>query len=238
MALRARLGRGLAGLALLAAVGGCAQIADPNDLSHLSGEERPRAAQRILSSALDYLDGRVKAGEIDDRQRGELIRTRAESLVQTIDPQTVDDEDLWIYGDLLRTTGRWQDAADVLKRAAESATGWDRRVNDTLRYAACLAHLGKVDEAIAAARSVYKAPDQETAPILPATLYELVPAAQGRGRDSQLADLLEEAIACQRRTKVDRTTDEGKMFLAASIWHIRRADRAIAALRAGGLTRA
>lgn len=154
--------------------------------------------------------------------------------MQTIDPKEVDDEDLWIYGDLLRTTGRYEDAAKTLERAAKVSTTWDRRVNDTLRYAACLAHLGKVDEAIAAARTVYSAPDQETAPILPATLYELVPAAQGKGKDRELADLLVDAIACQRRTKVNRDTDEGRAFLAAGIWHIRKAQRKIDELRTGG----
>lgn len=179
----------------------------------------------------------MRAGDIDDGQRLQLIQTRIEELVQTIDPKAVRDEDLWIYGDMLRATGRYEDAAKVLAKAAKVATGWDRRVNDTLRYAACLAHLGKVDEAIATARTVYSAPDRETAPILPATLYELVPAAQGRGKDRELAELLVEAIACQRRTKVDRNSDEGKSFLGAGVWHIRRAERAIAALRAGGLSR-
>ncbi|RYG86471.1 hypothetical protein EON77_03745 [bacterium] len=216
---------------------GCAQVADPNDLVHLPGEDRPKATQRILSSALDYLDARFHAGEISDGQRQVLIQTRMNELVQAIDPQEVQDEDLWIYGDLLRSTGRWKEAADVLKQAAERADGWDRRVNDTLRYASCLAHLGKVDEAIKAARGVYNAPDRETAPILPATLYELVPAAQGQGHDPELAKLLEDAIACQTRTEVDAKSDEGKMFLAASKWHVRRARKTIDLLRAGVLTR-
>lgn len=191
----------------------------------------------MLSSALEYLDARVRDGEIDDAQRLQLIQQRADTLVQTIDPTAVNDEDLWIYGDLLRTTGRYADAAKVLEQAAKVATNWDRRVNDTLRYAACLAHLGKVDEAIAAARTVYKAPDPETAPILPATLYELVPAAQGKGKDRELADLLVDAIACQKRTQVNRDSEEGKSFIGAAIWHIRRAERAIDQLRAGGLSR-
>ncbi len=183
---------------------------------------------------MDYLDERVKAGEITDGERVALIAQDAEGLVQAIDPAKVEDRDLWIYGDLLRTTGRWGDAAEVLGRAAKAAKTWDRRVNDTLRYASALAHEGKVPEAIAAARSVYGAPDEECAPVLPATLYELVPAAQGKGHDRELADLLAEALACQRRTRVDRSTPEGRAFVAAGIYHRTRAERKIESLRAGG----
>ena len=217
--------------------GGCTTLANPNDLSRLPGEDRPEAAQRILSSSVEYLDARVRSTEISDAQRLRLIRDRTETLVQAIDPKAVENGDLWIYGEMLRGTGRYAEAAEVLKRAAKSASNWDRRVNDTLRYAACLAHLDRVDEAIATARSVYSAPDRETAPILPATLYELVPAAQGKGKDRELADLLEDAIACQQRTKVDLNSDEGKSFRAAGLWHVRHARAAISGLRGGGFTR-
>lgn len=187
----------------------------------------------MLSSAMEYLDARVRRGEIDDAKRLDLIRERANELLQTIDPKAVAPEDLWIHGDLLRSTGRYEDAAKVLARASKAAQSWDRRVNDTLRYASCLAQIGRVDEAIKAARTVFDAPDQETAPILPATLYELVPAAQGKGKDRELADLLQEAIKCQQRTKVDLASDEGKQFVVARRYHIIRAERAIESLRSG-----
>lgn len=219
------------GLILLA---GCGQLPNPNDIARIPGPNRPEAAQRLLSSAAEYLDERVKAGELSDAQRVDLIRQNAEGLVQTIDPNDVQDEDLWIYGDLLRTTGRWSDAADVLGKAAKVAASWDRRVNDTLRWSSALAHEDKVPEAIAVARSVFNAPPDQSAPILFAVLYEIVPAAQGKGHDRELADLLEAAVGTQARTKVDPKTDVGKAFIAAARFHRERAERKIEALRAGG----
>ena len=192
----------------------------------------------MLGAAKEFAEDRVAKDEITDEQRNAFLREQVEVLLQTLDPDKIAPDDLWIYGDMLRSTRRFGDAAEVLKRAAANAKGWDRRVNDTLRYAACLAEQGKVTEAIAAARAILNAPDNETAPILPATLYELVPAAQAKGQDAALADLLEEAIARHERTQVDRAAPEGKAFLAARIWHLRRARDKVAQLRAGGMMRA
>lgn len=224
-------------LLALALLAGCGQLPDPNDLAALSPEDRPRATLRILASAKDYFGERVAAKEITDDQRNALLRAQSERLLTRIDPQRVLPEDLWIYGDLLRTTGRTADAAEVLKRAAKAAPDWDRRVNDTLRYAACLAALGKVSGAIAAAKEVMVAPDSQCAPILPAVLYEIVPAGQGKGKDSELADLLILAEKCHERTTVDGKSDAGKMFLLAKSHHLRKAEEKVAQLRAGGIVR-
>lgn len=217
---------------------GCRQLANPNDVASLAPEDRPQAAMRVLDSTKEYFGERVNAGEITDEQRNALLRAEADRLLNTFDPKRIRPEDQWIYGDFLRATGRTQDAAVALKQAADSAKTWDRRVNDTLRYATELAKLNKVPEALAAAQGVLKAPDEECAPILPATLYELVPAAEGKGHDKELADFLAKAEACHRRTKVDAKSAEGKSFRFAAAYHLRRAEEKIAQLRAGGTVRA
>lgn len=193
---------------------------------------------RELDSAKEYFAERVARAEMTDEERNRRLLDETERLLKYLDPEKIAPEDLWIYGDLLRSTGRTAAAAEVLARAAKLATSWDRRTNDTLRWATCLAKIGRVREAIAAAASVMDAPAKDAAPLLPATLYELVPAAQGKGADRELAALLELAVAAHRRTTVDPATPEGKGFLIARRFHIRRAEAKIAELRAGGVVRA
>jgi hypothetical protein len=78
---------------------------------------------------------------------------------------------------------------------------------------------------------VYDVPDDQSAPILPATLYEIVPAAEGKGHDKELAELLELAIRCHERTVVDIKTDDGRIFMAARRYHINKAATKAAVLR-------
>lgn len=143
----------------------------------------------------------------------------------------------WEYGDVFKTAGRWDLAKKAYEIAIQNPRNEDRRVNDRLRLALAEAHLGNVERAIELARSVFDTDDRGTAPILPAVLLEIVPAAEGKGHDAELADLLVDAIAQHDRTIVDPHSDAGKAFFRAKPIHVRDAYRkAIALYTKAGLT--
>lgn len=225
-------------LAVLVAlvVGGCASgvPADPNDpqdVGLLPGD-RIRAN---LQSTWRMLEARAARRELTPDQQQKLIVRRAKELLEGVDPQRVPREWAWAYADVYRTAQQWAHAEALLRAAVQSATTEDRRVNDALRLAEALARNGKIDEALPMARSTFSARAEDKAPILPAILLELVPAARGKGRDADLAKLLEDAIAQHRLAIVDPETVEGASFLIARPHHIRRAWVMVVTLyRAGG----
>jgi hypothetical protein len=212
---------GLAGLVALMVVG-CGELADPNNLAQVPAADKPEAARAILNSAVEILDYKVTKGEITDTQRVELISQEADRLLALIDPKAIAPADCWIYADMLRTTKRYDAAIPYLEKAVAAA----------LRLAQAYEMVGKVQLAVKTAESVFNVPDDQCAPILPATLYEIVPAAQKKGDDRALARLLTEAIACHLRTKVDTSTEAGKLFVAARSHHVSRAQAKI--LELGG----
>ncbi len=204
---------------------GCGIYADPNDIKTAIAPDRVEIARNLLQSTSEILDYQVQKKKLSDEQRLSLIAEEAERLLTFVDQDQVIPADKWKYAELLRATGRFEAAIPVYEEAVKKAPNWDRRVNDSLRLAQCYAKAGKVKEAITLARTTLKAPDTDTAPILPATLYELVPSAEGKGMDKELGKLLVDAIAAHRRTKVDMNTDAGKGFVAAGRFHINRAQQ-------------
>ncbi|MFX6861551.1 hypothetical protein ABTH25_19490, partial [Acinetobacter baumannii] len=90
------------------------------------------------------------------------------------------------------------------------------------KLAWCAAHLNKLDEAFALARSTFSTPPEGKAPILFGILYEIAPDLEGKGRDVEVAKLIEEAIQQHEMVQVDPTSDSGKVFLASRAHHIRR----------------
>lgn len=204
---------------------GCGIYADPNDIQSTIGPDRVDVARNLLQSASDILDFQVQKRALSDEQRMDTIATEAERLLKFVDAEQVLPKDKWKYAELLRATGRFEAAIPVYEEAVKKAPNWDRRVNDSLRLAQCYAKKGEVKRAIELARTTLKAPDTDTAPILPATLYELVPSAEGKGMDKELGKLLVDAIGAHRRTKVDMNTDAGKGFVVAGRYHINRAQQ-------------
>jgi tetratricopeptide (TPR) repeat protein len=195
---------------------------DPND-ARQAGMLTPEVLRRNLAGASDSLLDRVRRGEIDDAEYKELMAKAAQTLLSQVDIAQIPPNKAWEYGEVYITARRWPDAKKALEIAVKAAKNEDRRVNDNLRLARVLAETGDVDGAIKTARSVFDTDDKAAAPILPATLLEIVPAAEGKKKDAGLARLLEEAIKCEMRTIIDPETQPGKDFLFARPFHIRRA---------------
>lgn len=215
---------------IAAVLAGCSQIPDPNELSTVPQDDRAETAFRILQTATTTLEYKVTSGEISDQTRNEMIQSTAEDLLKQIDEKQTPPVDAWMLADLYRVTGRWKEAEPIYEKAVRVAASKDRKVNDTLRYAQVLAKNGKVKLAIEKARSVFGVEKDQTAPILPATLYEIVPAAEGKGEDPALAKLLEDAVMIHEQTVVDRASDAGRAFIQARSYHIKKAQVKIAEL--------
>ena len=197
---------------------------DPND-PRQAGILAPDVLKRNLAVDSDVLQERVRKREISDEKAKELMAKDAEEKLNQVDLKRIPPAKAWEYAEEFITAKRWDDAKNALEVAIKVAKDEDRRVNDRLRLARVLAELGDVKSAIPMARSTFDTNNTSAAPILPATLLEIVPAAEGKGDDAGLAALLEDAIKCEQRTIVDPNTEPGKAFLLARPFHIRNAYR-------------
>ncbi len=195
---------------------------DPND-PRTAGMLAPDVLRQLLKGVSDSYLSRVQSKEMTDAQFQEQMAKTADQLLAQIDIDRIPKAKAWEYGEIFITARHWKDAERALRVAVQVAKGEDRRVNDSLRLARAEAQLGKIDEAITTARAVFNTPDEGAAPILLATLYEIVPAAQGKKHDAELAKLVEDAIACHMRTIVDPKSEGGMAFLAARSYHVGRA---------------
>jgi hypothetical protein len=202
-------------------------LPDPNDPK--LGAVEPEVLRRSLKGASNAFLERRDRGEIDDAQFQELMAMTAQRLTQGIEVENTDPKNAWEYGEVFRTARQWKRAAAFLQKAVEYAVqtkNEDRRVNDLLRLAHVQVMQGKVKEGIETARKSFDTPDEGAAPILPATLLEIVPNARGKGFDRELGYLLLDAIDCHVRTRVDPNSEAGHAFLTAKRHHIRNAFRA------------
>ena len=216
---------------LLLAIGcGCGTLEDPNDVA-TAGAKTPQVIQKLLQSASDELSVRLSHGEISDRQFHALMTQTARNYIAQAKDRNVTAQNASVWGDILVTARDWPDAEKALEVAlqAEKIPSTEdyvilgQYINDTLRLARVKAELGKVPEAVKVARSAFVKYGKAKAPILPAVLYEIVPAGVGRGDDFDLAELIKDAIAQHESVIVDPNTDAGRNFLLASPHHIRRA---------------
>lgn len=219
-----RFARGVGAISALAVLAGCQMgtLPDPNDPGQV-GLMDPVVLRSNLQAAYRSLDARASRGDITEQKKRDLLRLYARDLLEHVDFNEIPPKKAWEYGEVFRTAARWDMAERAFRIAAENAKNEDRRVNDSLRLAQSLARLNRVDQAIDWTRKTFTTNDRETAPILPAVLLEIVPAAQGKGHDEELATLLVEAIAQHERTVVDASTDAGKAFFQAKPFHIRNA---------------
>jgi tetratricopeptide (TPR) repeat protein len=225
----------LAVLPLAATLGGCyvAQIPNPN--------EPELADAEIMARNIDLFSQRLQRESVErglpPNVREQALDSYMERYLQEIDPAEIDPAQAWLYGDVYERAERWQEMETMYEIAVaqnpkktEDFISEDRRVNDHLSLARAKAELGKVEEAIALVESVLDAAREMSAPILPATLLEIVPAARDEGHDGELAKLLEKAIAKHEETIVDPQSAAGQAFLQAKPFHIRDAWTAAARL--------
>lgn len=211
-------------LSLLLLLGGChlVQYPDPN-VAKPGTLVDAKVLRRNLVAVHTDLERRVAKGEITRPQKNELIKEYCDKVLVDVNLQTVPKSQAWEYADVVRQAERWDQAYDLLKVAVSSAKNEDRRVNDSLKMAWCAAHLNKLDEAFRLARSTFSTPPEGKAPILYGILYEIAPDMEGKGRDVDVAKLIEDAIDQHEQVRVDPASDSGKAFLGTRAHHIRRA---------------
>lgn len=229
-------------LPIVAVLGfGCASapLPDPNESAE-GGSASLKALRGRLRDASNSLNERKARGEIDETQYRSLITQLARDLVQNSKLDSVESGDLWMLGEVFVTAKLWERAEEALSRSVahsaklkgEQFVLRGRWVGDTLMLARAKAELGKYEEALKLARTTFDELDTAKAPILPAVLYEIVPAAEGKGRDLELGTLVEAAIEQHRRVIVDASAPTGKDFLGARPHHIARAYKKAADLYA------
>lgn len=211
-------------LGVVLVLGGChvQTLPDPNAMAThqiLDAE----VMQRNVAEAHRVLDLRVRRGEITANDKVRLINQMVSQYSELIEVEAVPAKSAWRYADILRQAGRLEDAETLLTKAVEIAPDEDRRVNDSLQLARVKAMLGKVDEAIDLVRSTFDASEEGKAPIMMATLYEIVPEGVGKGKDKELALLLQETITIHQSVLVDPETAAGAAFLNARPIHVRKA---------------
>ena len=214
-------------------LGGCAtgRPLDPND-----PQDGPLSAQ-IINKQMKALNQslytrRIK-GELTEDEYLRLLSQGADEIIYNVKLDAMDPSEIWLYAEVLRTAKRWKEAEEVLKVAVKHAKmvhDEDRRVNDTLRLAQAEANLGKVKEAIATAKTTFDVRPEDAVPVMMGTLYEIIPAARGKGQDVELAKLLEQAIAVHMRAKVDPASDAGRAFIQTRPNHVRKAWETVASL--------
>jgi tetratricopeptide (TPR) repeat protein len=188
-----------------------------------SGYIDPDVLNADLDAYTEGLSRRVAMRELTQEQKDKYLRTYLSDTLSKIKWESIPADEAWKFGDAYRKVRDWQEAYRLYKAAVAAATDEDRRVNDRLRIAQASAALDKVDEAMTWVRSTFDARPTGKAPILFSVLYEVVPNAQGKGRDKELAELLESAIAQAMQTVVDAKTPAGRDFLIAREVHVRRA---------------
>lgn len=197
-------------------------LPDPNDPvvgGLVTGEILLRNVNAVVSS----LDQRMTKGEIDKSERDKLLEKEVHQMLDGINVDKIPPKQAWQFGDAFRLAGDWDQAQKLYTIAVKSASSVDRRVNDSLRLARVQAHFGNVDAAIATCRTLFDVSPQDKAPILMAVLYEIVPEGQGKGKDPELAKLLEDAIAQHEETIINATSEAGKAFLIARPLHVHNA---------------
>lgn len=218
-------------LLALAALVGCAAPPRPTGVAATKdGLVSAESLNGQIAEADQMLERRQRRGEISEADRTKYLEEYVANLIEKIDTAEIAPEVAWKYGDVYRRAGKWDVAYKLYATAVKAAPTQDRRVNDSLQLARAAGALGKVDEAIATVKSTFDAPVREKAPILPATLYEVLPQCRGKERDEALAALLEEAISQHLSTVVDPASESGKAFLNARPHHVQRAWRAVIGL--------
>lgn len=220
--------KALVGLAVVlvgSTLTGCYSVVppDPNAID-INSALFAKNLQQAIREMYAVLGIRVRRKEITQDEADKILKKFVSDSIKEVDPAKVDSKQAWRFGDLFRQAGRWEESYRLYKRAVEFAKGdEDRRVNDSLQLARVAAHLKKTDEALALAKSTFDVAPAGKAPILMSILYEITPELKGKGKDLELAQLLEQAIQQHSETQVDPESDAGRAFIAVRPHHIQNA---------------
>lgn len=215
--------RNVAWLVLGLLLAGCSSTTFPDPNQPVALKDDPARVLGNIGAVAAMLDRRIRDGQLAPEQRDELLKQYVGRYQEVIDPKAVPPGQAWQYGDIYRSAKDWKTARDLYAKAVEAAKNEDRRVNDHLRLAQAEAQLGNVQRAIELARATFSAPGADKAPILPAVLFEVLPAGLGKGKDPELAKLLEDAIGQHKQVIVDPKSDAGQRFMAARTALMRQA---------------
>ena len=214
-------------LGLAVGLAGCRSgtLPNPNDPKDVGGITIDNLEDQ-LSCVSDMLLGREAKGQITDKQFHELMQEEAAKLLKGLDTDKTDVSKLWQVGDVMLTAKEWDRAKPILEAAitwAKENHNDDRWVNDSLRLAHVEAELNKVPEAIKTARSVFAVSPFGAAPILYGVLYDIAPAARGKGHDLELAKLIEDAMVIDLHVRVDTRFEGSREFVKRRPDHLRNA---------------
>lgn len=213
----------LSSIAAFTLLAGCHFVEFPDPNAHEARVIDPVIMIRNLKDLHASLQQRVDRGEISPEIKDAMVQKLAADFVKKLKVERINEHEAWLYADVLRQAGRWEDAYKALQIAVKDPLTEDRRVNDSLQLARVAAHLGKVEEAIKIAKSTFDADPSNKAAILLAVYKEIVPEAKGKGHDTELAELVEGAIEQHSLVVVDPASDPGKAFIAAYSTHIHQA---------------
>lgn len=229
----------LAALMAASLLAGChtGVLNDPNDIS-TAGPRTALVIQTQLQSAAESFNLRRLRGEVDERRYRQFITDIAQDYVSQATDTTLTNENAPVWGEIYITAKQWDKAEAAWKHALDADkilapkdyVALGRYITDLLRLARIKAEKGEIRKAIQLTRESFADYGKAKAPILPAVLYEIVPAGRGKGYDAPLADLLKDAIRQHEETIVDPNTDAGRNFLIARPHHIFRAWKLVSEL--------
>jgi tetratricopeptide (TPR) repeat protein len=215
-------------LAYAGRAGGGGRV-NPNDPA-TAGPRQADVMLDQLGAAYRQLALRRARGEIEAADKDRLMLEMAQRFAGMVDPGAIPPGEAFDFGEVFRAAERWKDARDAFAVAARDAAAEAERVNAHLRLAHCKAALGDFEGAERAIRATFGAEPGNKAGILLATLYEVVPLLRGKGRDVELARLLEAALGQHRKVVIDPATEPGRAFLLAAPTHIRKGWETVASL--------
>jgi hypothetical protein len=218
------LGLASLGLALAVLVSGCqtgvmAYPLDPEQVGQVDAD----LVLRTYNAHRERLEVRVAKQGLDPKEKDRLLREFLKTFTDTTDTGNIPIEQAYQYADMFRLAGDWKTAENLYGASVKWAEGrkdYDRFTNDALRQAWCLAELGQVEPALALARRTYKVPPAAKAPILFAVLYEITPAARGKGHDQELAELIADACAQHVQVRVDPASASGQALIQGRAYHM------------------
>lgn len=197
---------------------------DPNNPS-LNENNSLEIVEKNIKRGYFQLYTRQLAHEISVENRDKMFVRFAREQAAYLRP-VAGTEVAYRVGEVFRTAQMWREAENAFRRSLkEYGTDPDRRANDSLRLALCLAKQGNTTEAIALTKGTFSAPPGNKPPILLAVYLEIAPALEGQVPNSEIATLIREAVQQHRLAVVVRESEAGQQFEMVRDFHINKALR-------------